>query len=56
MEKIGRMTEEGRRLIPKEEFKIDKDILNELKKDSDVWENFQKFPKLYQINKNSRGK
>ena len=48
MEKLGRMTEEGRKLIPKEEFKIDDDILKELKKDSEVWENFQKFPELYQ--------
>ncbi len=48
MEKLGRMTEEGRKLIPKEEFKIDNDILKELKKESEVWENFQKFPKLYQ--------
>lgn len=37
MEKLGRMTEEGRKLIPKEEFKIDDDILKELKKDSEVW-------------------
>lgn len=48
MEKLGRMTEAGRKLIPKEDFKIDEDILKELKKDTQVWENFQKFPKLYQ--------
>lgn len=48
MEKLGRMTEAGRKLIPKEEFKIDKDILKALQKDIQVWENFQKFPKLYQ--------
>ena len=48
MEKLGRMTEAGRKLIPKENFKIDEDILKELKKDTQVWENFQKFPKLYQ--------
>ena len=48
MEKLGRMTELGRNLIPKEEFKIDEDILNELKKDSEVWENIKKFPELYQ--------
>ena len=48
MEKLGRMTDAGRVLIPKEEFKIDEDILKELKKDSEVWNNFQKFPPLYQ--------
>ncbi len=48
MERLGRMTEAGRKVIPKEEFKIDEDILSELKKDSTVWDNFQKFPPLYQ--------
>lgn len=48
MEKQGRMTDAGRKRIPKEEFKIDEEILTELKKDKDVWNNFQNFPELYQ--------
>lgn len=47
MEKLGRMTDAGRSIIPKEEFVIDKDILTELKKDKEIWNNFQKFPELY---------
>ena len=47
MEKLGRMTDAGRRVIPAEEFKIDEDIIRELKSDPEVWENFQKFPELY---------
>lgn len=48
MEKLGRMTDAGRKLIPKEEFKIDEDILKELKRDKNVWNNFKNFPELYQ--------
>jgi len=48
LERLGLMTEAGREIIPKEEFKIDSDIISALKEDSDVWENFSHFPELYQ--------
>ena len=48
MEKLDRLTASVRNLIPTEEFKIDEDNLKELKKDAEVWKNFQNFPKLYQ--------
>lgn len=51
MEKLNKMTDAGRAKLPDmspNSFVIDKDILNELQKDLEVWENFLKFPKLYQ--------
>ena len=51
MEKLGRMTDAGRAMLPNmspEGFVIDEDILKALKADLEVWENFQKFPTLYQ--------
>jgi len=51
MEKLGRMTDTGRAMLPNmspEGFVIDEDILKALKADLEVWENFQKFPTLYQ--------
>ena len=41
------MTEAGRMLIPKDSFKINDEILARLKKDKEVWKNFQNFPDLY---------
>jgi uncharacterized protein YdeI (YjbR/CyaY-like superfamily) len=47
--KKGHMTPAGLKYYPGEtEFKIAPDILKELKKDKQVWENFQKFPGIYQ--------
>ena len=51
MEKIGRMTDAGRAILPDMSptgFAIDEDILKALKVDLEVWENFQKLPILYQ--------
>ena len=51
MEKMGRMTDAGRAALPDmslSNFKIDEDILKELQADTKVWENFLKFPPLYQ--------
>lgn len=50
LEKLGLMTEEGRRVLPDmhpESFIIDKDIENRLKKDDQVYVNFLNFPELY---------
>lgn len=51
LEKLGLMTAAGRALLPdmsERSFVIDSDILNALQEDAQVWENFQKFPPLYQ--------
>lgn len=51
MEKLGRMTDAGRAVLPdmtKKGFVIDKDILSALQADAEVWANFQNFPPLYQ--------
>lgn len=51
MEKLGRMTEAGRAVLPdlsQAGFKIDPDILNALQADPEVWRNFINFPPLYQ--------
>lgn len=51
MEKMGRMTDAGRAVLPDMSlsgFKIDGDILKALQSDTQVWENFLKFPPLYQ--------
>lgn len=51
MEKLGRMTDAGRAVLPDMSgagFVIDAEILKALKTDSEVWENFLKFPPLYQ--------
>ena len=45
------MTDAGRAVLPdmsEKGFVIDKDILNELQADTEVWEKFQSFPPLYQ--------
>ena len=51
MEKLGRMTDAGRAILPdmsEEGFVIDSVILEALQADPEIWENFQKFPPLYQ--------
>jgi len=51
MEKLGRMTDAGRAVLPDMSpsgFIIDKDILQALKADNEVWKNFCNFPALYQ--------
>lgn len=49
MEKLGKMTQAGKKVLPdmsEKGFNID--ILETLKKDEIVWANFHKFPSLYQ--------
>lgn len=51
MEHLGCMTNAGRAVLPDMSpngFTIDADIEKALKAESIVWENFQKFPPLYQ--------
>lgn len=51
MEKIGRMTDAGRAVLPDMSasgFVIEPEILKALKSDKEVWENFSNFPALYQ--------
>ena len=51
MERLGWMTDAGRAVLPDmsdDGFVIDSDILKALKSDPVVWENFNKFPTLYQ--------
>lgn len=51
MEKLGRMTDAGRAVLPDMSpsgFAIDSSILRALQADQTVWENFQRFPPLYQ--------
>lgn len=51
MEKLGRMTDAGRKMLPDMSpsgFMIDDDILQALKADDEVWKNFCSFPVLYQ--------
>lgn len=47
--KQGKMAPAGLALIPdlSETFEIPSDILQELKKDKETWENFEKFPENY---------
>lgn len=50
LEKIGLMTEFGRNILPdmsKQSFEIDEDIINAIKADAVVWENYNKLPELY---------
>ena len=51
MEKLGRMTDAGRAVLPDMSplgFLIDNEILNALQADTTVWNNFLSFPPLYQ--------
>ena len=50
MERLGLMTDAGRAVLPdmsENGFSIDEDILQELKADNVVWENFCRQPELY---------
>ena len=50
LERIGAMTDEGRKVLPDmrvESFKFDEEIVKEMKK-ARVWAKFQAFPPLYQ--------
>ena len=49
LEKLNLMTSNGRKkFLEAKEFYIDDEILNLLKKTPDTWQNFIKFPDLYQ--------
>ena len=51
MERLGRMTDAGRAVLPdmsEQGFVIDQEILKALQADAEIWETFQKFPSLYQ--------
>ena len=51
MERLGRMTDAGRAVLPdlsEDSFTIPLDILAALQADSETWRNFQSFPPLYQ--------
>mgnify|MGYP003072431469 FL=1 len=50
MERLGLMTDAGRAVLPdmsENGFSIDEDVLQELKADDVVWENFCRQPELY---------
>ncbi|KAK8808374.1 thymidylate synthase [Blastocystis sp. subtype 4] len=50
LERLGRMTEAGRSILPDmslSSFSIDNDILKALQRDPEVWKTFQGFPDLY---------
>ena len=50
MERLGRMTDAGRAVLPdmsEKGFVIDSIILEALQADKEIWENFQNFPPLY---------
>ena len=47
LEKLGLMTNLGRRVFPKTKFKMDKEVEQALKQ-SRCWTKFKKFPSLYQ--------
>ena len=50
MERLGRMTDAGRAVLPdmsEKGFVIDKTILEALQEAAEIWANFQKFPPLY---------
>ncbi|MCM1499753.1 MAG: YdeI/OmpD-associated family protein [Clostridium sp.] len=51
MEKLGRMTDAGRAVLPDMSFSgfiIDDEILRALKADDEIWRQFCNFPELYQ--------
>lgn len=51
MEKLGKMTDAGRSILPdmsQHGFVVDPNILEALQKDDIAWKNFQTFPELYQ--------
>ena len=51
MERLERMTDAGRAVLPdmsEKGFVIDSAVLEALQADMEIWDNFQKFPSLYQ--------
>ena len=51
LEKLGLMTDAGRQVLPNmsnDDFSIDPDIMSAFSANQIAWENFCKFPKLYQ--------
>ncbi len=51
MERLGRMTDAGRAVLPdmsEKGFVIDHAVLEALQADEEIWNHFQKFPSLYQ--------
>ena len=51
MERLGKMTDAGRAVLPdmsERGFVMDSAILEALQSDTEIWNNFQKFPSLYQ--------
>lgn len=51
LERLGLMTDAGRAVLPDmspEGFAVDGAIMDALREDPQVWENFQRFPPLYQ--------
>ena len=51
MERLGRMTDAGRAVLPDlspSGFAVDGTILQALQEDEEVWKNFCSFPALYQ--------
>ena len=50
MERLGRMTDAGRAVLPdmsEKGFTIDRDVLAALLADAKIWKNFKSFPPLY---------
>ena len=47
LERLGLMTDEGRRVVPTLPFEIHPDVLNALKQDPGVYKNFLTLPKVY---------
>jgi len=47
LEKLGLMTNEGRKCVPVEHFVISPEVMNALEKDKEVYTNFMSFPELY---------
>jgi len=47
LDKLGLMTEDGLKIVPKEEFVFDEELVK-LMKENEVWEIFTSFPPLYQ--------
>ena len=51
LEKLGLMTNAGRKVLPKmvgmEDFAIDKDIMEAFRQSPTAWKKFQTFPELY---------
>ena len=47
LEKLGLMTDEGRKCLPDTDFEILPEVMNALKSDKETFANFLEFPELY---------